>query len=95
MIKIESKEKIKGIYQNENYDFDRYNILERTALSTKEISITVSYIEDDKDKITGDIIAYGSWYDLDIEECLNYLKLVKEQGEMLRDFSQFISKKEN
>lgn len=38
----------------------------------------------------GDIIAFGSWYNLELDECIEYLKIVKEQNKKMPDFSKFI-----
>ncbi|MDM7538023.1 MULTISPECIES: hypothetical protein [Lactococcus] len=89
MIKVSSVETIKDT-QNNKYDFDRYNLKIKTGLSTKEVSVQVSFIENEDEIITGDIIAFGSWYDLELDECIEYLKIVKEQNKMKRDFSKFI-----
>lgn len=89
MIKVSSVEIIKDT-QNNKYDFDRYNLEIKTGLSTKEVSVQVSFIENEDEIITGDIIAFGSWYDLELDECIEYLKIVKEQNKMKRDFSKFI-----
>lgn len=89
MIKVSSVETIKDT-QNNKYDFDRYNLEIKTELSTKELSVVVSFIENDKEVITGDIIEFGSWYDLELDEYIEYLKIVKEQNKMKRDFSKFI-----
>lgn len=89
MIKVSSVETIKDT-QNNKYDFDRYNSKIKTGLSTKEVSVQVSFIENEDEIITGDIIAFGSWYDLELDECIEYLKIVKEQNKMKRDFSKFI-----
>ncbi len=89
MIKVSSVETIKDT-QNNKYDFDRYNLKIKTGLSTKEVSVQVSFIENEDEIITGDIIAFGSWYDLELNECIEYLKIVKEQNKMKRDFSKFI-----
>ncbi|KGH33023.1 MULTISPECIES: hypothetical protein [Lactococcus] len=89
MIKVSSVETIKDT-QNNKYDFDRYNLEIKTGLSTKEVSVQVSFIENEDEIITGDIIAFGSWYDLELDECIEYLKIVKEQNKMKRDFSKFI-----
>lgn len=89
MIKVSSIETIKDT-QNNKYDFDRYNLKIKTGLSTKEVSVQVSFIENEDEIITGDIIAFGSWYDLELDECIEYLKIVKEQNKMKRDFSKFI-----
>lgn len=89
MIKVSSVETIKDT-QNNKYDFDRYNLEIKTGLSTKEVSVQVSFIENENEIIKGDIIAFGSWYDLELDECIEYLKIVKEQNKMKRDFSKFI-----
>lgn len=89
MIKVSSVETIKDT-QNNKYDFDRYNLEIKTGLSTKEVSVQVSFIENEDEIITGDIIAFGSWYNLELDECIEYLKIVKEQNKMKRDFSKFI-----
>lgn len=89
MIKVSSVETIKDT-QNNKYDFDRYNLKIKTGLSTKEVSVQVSFIENEDEIITGDIIAFESWYDLELDECIEYLKIVKEQNKMKRDFSKFI-----
>ena len=89
MIKVSSVETIKDT-QNNKYDFDRYNLKIKTGLSTKEVSVQVSFIENEDEIITGDIIAFGSWYDLELDECIEYLKIVKEQNKMKREFSKFI-----
>lgn len=85
MIKLESSEEIKGIYGNKKYDLDRYNFVERTGLSTKEISIDVDF---ERNEITGDKIAYGSWYKLELEECIKFLKTL-QSNEIKRDFNNF------
>ncbi|MCP6847089.1 hypothetical protein JKQ17_14705 [Listeria monocytogenes] len=72
-----SVETICETINGKEYDFDRYDLIDRTALSTKEISVVVSFLPDDTDKITGDIIAYGEWGDLDKSECIEYLNYVK------------------
>lgn len=89
MIKVSSVETIKDT-QNNKYDFDRYNLEIKTGLSTKEVSVQVSFIENEDEIIIGDIIAFGSWYNLELDECIEYLKIVKEQNKMKRDFSKFI-----
>lgn len=91
MMKIVSTETMSGIIEGKNYDFDRYNFEETSSFSTKETSIVVSFLEGDKEPITGDQIAYGSWYDLELEECLAYLREVKAVDK-LRDFSEIIKK---
>lgn len=61
MITLESVEQIKGIYDNEKIDWDRYTIEIRSSFSLKEYSIIVNFL---KEEITGECISYGSWFDL-------------------------------
>ncbi|CAH0417538.1 hypothetical protein WFA24289_01880 [Periweissella fabaria] len=83
-------ETVSATISGEKYDFDRYDLIDRTALSTKEISVVVSFIPDDNNKITGDIIAYGEWGDLDKNECIEYLNYVKSIGKIKREFNMYI-----
>lgn len=87
MITFDSNEQIKGTYENKEYDFDRYNFIKRRPLSTHEISIVVDF---KRNEITGDTVAYGSWYDLDLEECIDYLKTL-QPSEIKRDFSDLLA----
>lgn len=92
-LKLDSTESIQGIYSGEEVDFDRYNFLEKT-LSTKETSIVISYIEGDKEPITGDQVAYGSWYDLIDEDIQMYVEHLIDNGLLKRELpnSPYISK---
>ncbi|PET92225.1 hypothetical protein CN527_30805 [Bacillus cereus] len=90
MIKFESSEQIKGTYENKEYDFDRYNFIKKRPLSTHETSVVVDY---KNNEITGDTIAYGSWYDIELEECIDYLKTL-QPNEIKRDFSDILAKVE-
>ena len=72
---------MKGINNNEKYDFDLYQIEARSPMSTKEISLTVDFIEK---KISGDIIAFGDWYDLDKEPIIEILTQIQEENKTLR-----------
>jgi hypothetical protein len=83
MIKFESSEQIKGTYENKEYDFDRYNFIKKKPFSTHETSIVVDF---KGNKITGDTIAYGSWYDIELQECIEYLKTL-QPNEIRRDFN--------
>ncbi|MBE0295658.1 hypothetical protein IHE73_11785 [Streptococcus agalactiae] len=47
----------------------------RSPMSTREITLTVDFIEK---KVSGDIIAFGDWYDLDIESVNEILKQLKK-----------------
>lgn len=83
-MKHDYTETIQGTYDGVKVDFDRYNFLEKT-LSTKETSIVISYVEGDEEPLTGDQIAYGSWYDLDITDIQPYLDYLIENNLLKRD----------
>ena len=73
----------------EKYDYkevDVYRIDERRPMTTREISVMVDF---EKGEITGDCIAYGEWYDLDIEECKEILKAIPKK-ERLRDYEYLL-----
>ena len=53
---------MRGINNHQKYDFDLYQIEARSPMSTREITLTVDFIEK---KVSGDIIAFGDWYDLE------------------------------
>ena len=86
MIKVTSKPRMCGVNRAEQYDFDLYQLEEKTLLSTKEISVTVDFSHDNKAIVQGDIIAYGEWRTLALDECLKYLQVVVSENEILRDF---------
>ncbi|MGX5430317.1 hypothetical protein [Bacillus cereus] len=73
-------------YENEKYDSDRYNFIKRTPLSTQEISIVVDFKENE---ITGDILVYGFWDQLELDECIKFLKTL-QPSEIKRDFNRLI-----
>ncbi|EUJ35763.1 hypothetical protein [Brochothrix campestris] len=73
----------------ESYDFDRYNFEYRTGLSTKECSITIDF---KNNEIRGDMIAYGSWWELEVFECFPYLEFVLENKQSRRSFEAILDK---
>ncbi|MBG9730771.1 hypothetical protein ABD87_14830 [Lysinibacillus sphaericus] len=81
-----------GIYQyeNEEFDFDRYCFVTCSQISTKETSVIVDF---KTNEIYGDRIAYGSWYDIEWDDCIELLKTL-EPHEILRDFSSLINQYE-
>lgn len=88
MLKLESTEQIQGVYENRKYDFDRYNFIARSPIATKEISVVVDFVNDE---ISGDTIAYGSWYDIEIIECIELLETL-QPCDIKRDFKRIIEK---
>ena len=76
-------ETVKGTYEGKEYDFDRYNVEQRSPMATHESSVVVDALTGE---ITGDCIRYGSWGDLELEECLELLKIVEAEGKLLRPY---------
>lgn len=72
---------MRGINNHQKYDFDLYQIEACSPMSTREITLTVDFIEK---KVSGDIIAFGDWYDLDIESVNEILKQLKKEEQTLR-----------
>ena len=87
-IGLESTEQINGVYDGEKYDFDRYNFVERSPFSTKEISVVVDF---KNEEITGDKIAYGSWYEIETCGCVEFLETLKTT-DIKRDFTSILDK---
>ncbi|WP_142977074.1 hypothetical protein [Enterococcus gallinarum] len=73
---------MKGVDNNKNYDFDLYQIEARSPISTREISLYIDFIDKE---VSGDIIAFGSWYDLETESVIEVLKQLKKENQLLRD----------
>lgn len=90
MLKLESVEQIKGVYDNVEIDWDRYNFEERSPVATKEYSVVVDFLTKE---IRGDCIKYGSWYALEKEECLELLTIMLIYNKPKRDFSHIIQNK--
>ncbi|HCW8076475.1 TPA: hypothetical protein OYH96_002649 [Staphylococcus aureus] len=86
MLKVVSSENMDFFHAGKRIDFDRYNLEERTQVSTKQISIVVDF---KNEEITGDIVAYGGWYDLSVDECIEYIKVVNNP---IRNFDNILNK---
>lgn len=89
MIKVESIEQIKGIYDNTTIDWDRYTIEVSTAMTTKEHSVVVDFLNEE---VTGDCVAYGVWFDIEIEDCIELLEFISESNQSKRGFKHIIEK---
>ena len=74
---------MKGINNNERYNFDLYELELKTLLVNQEISITVDFI---KQEIEGNVVKFGGWYDLEKEEILSILNQIKLENKILRSF---------
>lgn len=73
--------RIKGVSNQKPYDYDLYEIEARSSLATREFSLVVDII---KQEVSGDVIAFGSWYDLDQSSVIEILKQLKEENQLLR-----------
>lgn len=81
-----SYEEMKGVYEGEEYDFDRYNVEMRSPMATHEFSIVVSH---SKKEISGDCIRYGSWGDLDKDEIEEIIQVLESEGEIVRPYDGY------
>ena len=80
-------EKMQFVYEGEEQDFDRYNVEIRRPISTHEYSVVVNH----KTKsLSGDVIRYGSWDDLEPEEIIGILEIVEAEGQLRRPFREHI-----
>lgn len=81
MIKLIRAEQMKTEIEGKKVDFDRYNIEVKSQLSTKQYSIVVDYLNNE---ITGDCVAFGSWFDIELDECLELLNEVLKDNKPIR-----------
>lgn len=88
-VKLVDIEEIQGTYSGKKMDFDRYNIEKRSPYSTKEYSVHVDFLNE---KISGDCIAYGEWFDIEIEECIELLDTMLKDNKPKRDFTYILEK---
>lgn len=92
MLQIADAGTVKGkVNTGKQVDYDYYVIEVRTAMSTQEVTVCVGFADEDDKRISGDIIAYGEWGKLDTEDCVEYLKQIKEEDKMLRDYSKYLN----
>lgn len=66
--------------------YDQYFFEDKSPLSTKDVTV---FVDHDKGEITGDCVAYGSWFDIDEAECLKYLQELNEE-DVLRDYKGYL-----
>lgn len=62
---------------------DSYFVEWYTGLSTKQYTIIIDF---EQGTITGDVIAYGRWVDIDLNECLMVLNHVTKHGNINRPY---------
>lgn len=88
---LKSSEQIRGTYDNQKCDFDRYNFITQSPIATKEISVVVDF---ENGELTGDKIAHGSWFDIELVECIELLETLKP-CEIKRDFKEILKSNQN
>jgi hypothetical protein len=86
MFKVVSSNKMQFEQNGKSFDYDIYELEYQTQISTKQITIVVDF---KNEEITGDIVAHGNWYDLTIEECLEYIEIIDKP---IRNFDHIIDK---
>ena len=86
MFKVVSSNKMQFEQNGKSFDYDIYELEYQTQISTKQITIVVDL---KNEETTGDIVAHGSWYNLTLEECLDYIELIDKP---IRNFDQIIEK---
>lgn len=73
---------MKGVYMNEPYDYDLYQIEARvTPFVTREINVIVDFTDK---TLSGDMVACGSWDRLEQETVLAILQQLQAINQILR-----------
>lgn len=67
---------------DETMDFDCYIFTDVSPLSSKDVTVVIDFKDN---TIEGDIVAHGSWYDLEYKEIQKYVNVL-EYEDILRDF---------
>lgn len=86
MKKIVVSEKIQAFVDGQQVDLDRYQFEEQSGLSTKEVSVVIDF---ENEEIAGDCIAYGGWFELSVDECLEYIQSIDKP---IRNFDDILEK---
>lgn len=81
ILKVKPME-MKGVYMNEPYDYDLYEIVARvTPFVTREINVVVDFTDK---TLSGDMVACGSWDALEQDTILKILKQLTEMNQIQR-----------
>ena len=68
-------------HEGVKYDMDRYTVTLRSPMASHEYTMDVDFVNLE---ISGDVIRYGSWDDMDEEEIANTLEILHKEGELRR-----------
>ena len=84
---------MRGINNNQKYDFDLYQIEARSPMSTREITLTVDFIEK---KVSGDIIAFGDEHnDLEMLDYAGWGVAMANGTQQLKSIANDVTDKTN
>ncbi|SDL36587.1 hypothetical protein [Lacicoccus qingdaonensis] len=86
MKKIVASQNIQAFVDGQKVDLDRYDFEEQSALSTKDVSVVIDF---ENEEITGDCIAYGGWFELSVDKCLEYIQSIEKP---IRNFDDILEK---
>ena len=86
MKKIVASQNIQPFVDGQKVDLDRYDFEEQSALSTKDVSVVIDF---ENEEITGDCIAYGGWFELSVDKCLEYIQSIEKP---IRNFDDILEK---
>jgi len=86
MKKFIASQNIQAFVDGQKLDLDRYDFEEQSPLSTKEVSVVIDF---ENEEIEGDCIAYGGWYELSVDECLEYIQSIDKP---IRNFDDILEK---
>ena len=89
MIKLERVDEMQFTEDNEEFDIDNYLIEIKSGLATRQFHITVDFINQE---LTGDCVAYGGWFDIDTDECIEIMELFLIDNKPNRDFTHILNK---
>ena len=75
---------------NEEYLMDIYELKTRYGLSTREVTVYHELgLHPTRNKWSGDIIAFGEWWDLDEEEVEQVKQFLEEKGYLSNEGRNF------
>lgn len=87
MMKLTSQTTMKFEQQNTEYDYDTYEFEVISGFATKEYTVTICF----KDMtLTGDCVAYGDWFTIEIKECMPFVNYLIDNKLLLRDITNII-----
>jgi len=71
----------KFTYGGVDFDIDRYTVTLRSPMASHEYTLSVDHANLE---ISGDVIRYGSWDDMDHDEVAEIMELLHKEGKLKR-----------